>query len=70
MGPRIQEARLLQQPRMTQEQLAARLQAEGVDIGRSAIAKIETSRRPVTDVEIIAICKVLNIRVASLFGEE
>ena len=56
--------------RVTQEQLAARLQSQGIAIDRSAISKIEAGKRPVTDLEIIAICNVLGIKVATLFGEE
>ena len=41
----------------------------GVDLDRTAISKIETGTRSVTDVEIVAICKALDIEVASLFGE-
>ena len=70
VGPRIREARYRSGQRVTQEQLAARLQSLGIDIDRTAISKIEVGRRPVTDVEIVAICNALGIKVATLFGEE
>ena len=70
MGPRIQEARYRSGQKVTQEQLAARLQSLGIEIDRTAISKIEAGRRPVTDIEIEGICQALGIKVATLFGEE
>ena len=70
VGPRIREARYRSGRRVTQEQLAARLQSQGIGIERTTISKIEAGKRPVTDLEIIAICNALGIKVATLFGEE
>lgn len=70
VGRRIRALRRAQSPKVTQEELAARLQSLGVNIDRTAIAKIETGRRPVTDTEIVAICKVLRVKVAALFAGE
>ncbi|MCI0438611.1 MAG: helix-turn-helix domain-containing protein [Chloroflexi bacterium] len=69
VGPRIREARHREGRKVTQQELAARLQTLGVDLDRTAISKIESGRRPITDVEIVAICKALGVRVASLFPE-
>lgn len=69
VGPRIKEARYTEGRRLTQHQLAARLQTLGVDLDRTAISKIESRRRPITDIEIIAICKALGIRVEDLFSD-
>ena len=41
----------------------------GVDLDRTAIPKIETGTRSITDVEIVAICKALDVEVATLFRE-
>ena len=41
-----------------------------VYLARTAISKIEAGRRPVTDMEIIAICKALGINVPTLFPEQ
>jgi transcriptional regulator with XRE-family HTH domain len=49
--------------------MAARLQVLVVMIDRSGIAKIETGRRPVSDIEIAAIAKILDIEVAWLFKD-
>ena len=69
VGPRIRQARYRSDQRITQEQLAARLQSLGIKIDRTAISKIEAGTRPVTDVEIVGICQALGITVATLFGE-
>lgn len=69
VGPRIREARYRGGGKITQEQLAARLQSLGIDLDRTAISKIENGRRPVTDAEIVAICKALDISVAFLFAK-
>ncbi len=70
VGPRIREARYRSGQKITQEQLAARLQSLGIDIDRTAISKIESGRRPITDLEIVGICKALGLRVATLFREQ
>jgi transcriptional regulator with XRE-family HTH domain len=61
IGPRIREAR--RRLKITQMGLAAKLQLLGVTIDRSAIAKIEFGRRPISDIEITAAAKVLNVEV-------
>ena len=69
IGDRVRLARKRAQPPITQEELAARLQVEGLSIERVTITKIETGYREVTDVEAAAIAKVLGVSLAWLFGE-
>ena len=45
---------------LTQEMLSARLQIEGCDITRSALAKIEVGQRHIYADEIIILKKILN----------
>lgn len=52
---------------MSQEELAARLQAMGIDLDQAAISRIENGERQVTDIELFAICRALNVAVESLF---
>lgn len=52
---------LREKAKMTQDQLAAKLQVEGCDITRSALAKIEVGQRHLYPDEIILISKILNI---------
>ena len=68
VGPKIREARYRDGKRVTQQQLCARLQTVGIDIDRTAISKIESGRRPVTDIEIAAICQTLDVDPDWLFS--
>ena len=59
---RIREAR-----GMTQETLAAKLQLNGCDITRSAVAKIEVGQRHLYPDEIILIREILNTTFDAIF---
>ena len=52
---------------MRRLQPAARLQAAGIDLDPSAISGIENQDRVVSDLEILAICKALEVPVERLF---
>ena len=54
---------------ITQANLAARLQIEGLRLERVTISKIEPGYREVTDVETVAIAKALGVTVSWLLGE-
>ena len=69
IGAKIKQARNNANPPVTQKDLAARLQLEGLRFERVTISKIETGYREVTDVEIAAIAKSLGVTISSLFGE-
>ncbi len=51
--------RLREQAHLTQEMLSARLQTEGCDLTRSAIAKIEVGQRHCYPDELICFRKIL-----------
>ncbi len=59
---RLREAR-----KITQEELSAKLQVNGCDITRSAVAKIEVGQRHLYPDEIILIRKVLNVKYDDIF---
>ena len=67
-GDRIHQARTTQ--RMSQSDLAARMQVNGVIIEREAISKIETGDRFVTDYELLTFVKVLGVSVDWLLADE
>ena len=67
-GDRIHQARTTQ--RMSQSDLAARMQVNGVIIEREAISKIETGDRFVTDYELLTFAKVLGVSVVWLLADE
>ena len=52
---------------LMQEQLSAKLQIEGCDITRSALAKIEVGQRHLYPDEIILIKKILKISFDEIF---
>ena len=60
-------ARLRQEKGLTQEQLAARLQVQGCDLTRSALAKIEVGQRHLYPDEIKALTEVLAVSYEKLF---
>ena len=52
---------------LTQEQLSARLQVNGCDITRSALAKIEVGQRHLYPDEIVLIKEALKVRYEDIF---
>lgn len=60
-------AKLRQDKGLTQEQLAARLQVQGCDLTRSALAKIEVGQRHLYPDEIKALSVVLGISCEQIF---
>ena len=52
---------------MTQDTLAAKLQLNGCDITRSAVAKIEVGQRHLYPDEIILIRRILNTTYEAIF---
>ncbi len=60
-------AKLRQDKGLTQEQLAARLQVQGCDLTRSALAKIEVGQRHLYPDEIKALSVVLSISYEQIF---
>lgn len=67
-GQRIKDAR--QKKRLTQAQLAAWLQLNGVIIERDSVSRIEIGTRFVTDYELKIISKLLNVPVDYLLGND
>lgn len=53
---------------LTQELLSARLQLEGLDITRSAVAKIEVGQRHLYPDEIVILKKVLKATYDEIFN--
>ncbi len=53
---------------LTQDMLSAKLQIEGCDITRSALAKIEVGQRHLYPDEILLIKKILNTTFEEIFN--
>lgn len=69
IGQQVKRARLSHNPKLTQAELAAKLQLSDWDIDRVGIAKIETGIREVNDKEVLILATVLNVSIDWLFGE-
>ena len=54
----------------TQKQLSEKLELEAVYTCRGSISRIENGKRAVTDIEIDAISRILNVSLDFLFGRE
>ena len=66
-GDRVHEARTRQ--RISQADLAARLQIAGITIERDSISRIEIGTRFVADYELMIIAEVLSVSVDWLLGK-
>ena len=68
IGERIKEART--KANMSQKTLSEKLELMAVYTCRGSLSRIENGRRAVTDIEIDAISKVLNVSLDYLFARE
>jgi len=66
VGSRVVEARRSAKPRISQKDLVARLQLQGMTITQSSLSKIEHRRLPVTDMEVVALARALKVPIAWL----
>lgn len=67
-GERIHEARC--RLRLTQSELAARLQCEGITLERDCISRIEIGTRFVADYELLILSRVLDVKIEWLLMGE
>lgn len=65
-GSKIKELRQSLIPTVSQRMLADQLQLMGIDLDKNAIQKIESGKRFVTDIEIVAFAKIFNITADEL----
>ncbi len=66
-GERIREARI--KNKLSQAELAAKLQVSGVIIERDSISRIEIGTRFVADYELMVISEILGVSVEWLLGK-
>lgn len=67
-GERVRQARVRQ--RISQSDLAARLQVEGILLERDSVSRIESGTRFVADYEVKALAVVLRVDVLWLLGTD
>ncbi|MGN1412242.1 MAG: helix-turn-helix domain-containing protein [Oscillospiraceae bacterium] len=66
IGGQIRKARI--KANMTQAELSAKLELLAVYTCRGSISRIENGERAITDIEIDAISKILNVSLDYLFN--
>ena len=64
-GPKLRTLRL-EMKNVSQRKLADMLQVQGLDIDKNAIQRMESGKRFITDIELKALAKVLNVTYAEL----
>ncbi|MBQ7128878.1 MAG: helix-turn-helix transcriptional regulator [Clostridia bacterium] len=67
-GERLKQARL--NKNLSQKQLSIKLELMAVYICRGSISRIENGERMVSDIEIDALSKVLDVSLDYLFGRD
>ena len=67
-GDRIRQWRM--DAGLTQEELAIRMQLNGLQMGQMAISRIETGKRLVADFELVIFSGVLGVSMEWLTGED
>lgn len=55
--------------KISQRELADRLQNAGLDIDKNAIQRMESGKRFITDIELVYIAKILNLTYEELLGK-
>lgn len=67
-GERVRKARI--HTGWSQEELAAKLQLAGLQLGQMAVSRIETGKRVVPDFELPILAEVLRVSTDWLLGKE
>lgn len=70
IGSQVKAARMKKRPRITQDQLAVKLQILGWSIDRFGVSKIERRQRQVLDKEVLLLAKALEVPVSELLKED
>lgn len=66
IGPRLKTARKAK--KLSQDELAAKMQLESIEISQKVISRIEKQERFVTDYELLTFSKVLDVDIYWLLG--
>ena len=69
-GKQVYRIRKSMSPKMSQRVLAEKLQLCGMDVDKNAIQRIECGKRFVTDMELMALCRALNVQISELLLPE
>ena len=65
-GENVYRIRKSKIPKLSQRALADRLQLYGMDVDKNAVPRIECGKRFVTDIELLAIARALDVSLCDL----
>ena len=68
IGPRVRQVR--KQLKLSQYELAAKMQVKNIDVTQRVISRIETQERFVADFELRALAEILDVDIYWLLGQE
>ena len=68
IGPRVRQVR--KQLKLSQDELAAKMQVKNIDVTQRVISRIETQERFVADFELRALAEILDVDIYWLLGQE
>ena len=68
IGHNVRKYRI--QNKMSQQKLSNQLELLGVYVCSGSVSRIEDKSRTVTDIELFAIAKVLNVKITDLFENQ
>lgn len=68
IGPAVRRIRTSKRPKVTLDDLSARLEISGVSLSRSILSRIENQQRSVFDYEVIAISHALGVPLEVLYS--
>ena len=68
IGPRVRQVR--KQLKLSQDELAAKMQGKNIDVTQRVISRIETQERFVADFELRALAEILDVDIYWLLGQE
>lgn len=61
-------ARFRKEINISQNELAHKLQLEGIEVEKNSVQRLEAGQRFVTDIEVIAFAKVFNKSIEEILG--
>lgn len=67
-GHNVAKFRMAMDGKVSQHDLAKKLQLVNIDLDKNAIQRIESGKRYVTDIELVGLAKVLGVSVETLLG--
>lgn len=67
-GKKVKHLRKALSPSISQRQLAEMVQLHGVDIDKTAVRRIESGERYVTDIELKIFCELFSVSADYLLG--